>query len=58
MDDSGLSAALERSERALARIERALANQRQNVGRDEQLRVRVREAVAELDQLIRESANG
>ena len=58
MDDGGLSAALERSERALGRIERALANQRQNVGRDEQLRVRVREAVAELDQLIRESANG
>ena len=58
MDDGGLSAALERSERALARIERALANQAENDGRDEQLRARVREAVAELDQLIRESAHG
>jgi hypothetical protein len=58
MDDGGLSAALDRSERAVARIERALAEQRQTDGRDEQLRARVREAVAELDQLIRESAHG
>jgi len=58
MDDGGLNAALERSERALARIERALAKQTQNDGRDEQLRARVREAVAELDQLIRESVHG
>ena len=56
MDDGGLSAALERSERALERIERALRNRRAD-GRDEELRARVREAVAELDQLIR-SANG
>ena len=56
MNDGGLSAALERSERALARIERALAD-RHDGGRDEELRAKVREAVAELDQLIR-SANG
>jgi ElaB/YqjD/DUF883 family membrane-anchored ribosome-binding protein len=58
MDDGGLNAALDRAEEALARIERALANHRQDSGRDEALRARVREAVAELDQLIRESAHG
>ena len=58
MDDGGLNTALDRAERALARIERALAAQHQNEGRDEALRARVREAVAELDQLIRESVHG
>ena len=58
MDDGGLNTALDRAERALARIERALAAQQQNEGRDEALRARVREAVAELDQLIRESVHG
>ena len=56
MDDGGLSAALDRAERALARIETAIANRRPENGRDEQLRARVREAVAELDQLIREAS--
>ena len=56
MDDGGLSAALERAEQALVRIERALEERREN-GRDEELRAKVREAVAELDQLIR-AANG
>ncbi len=55
MDDSGLSAALDRSEQALARIERALAGRKPDNGRDEALRARVREAVAELDQLIRQA---
>jgi multidrug resistance efflux pump len=50
MDDARLSTALERAERALARIERAADGQR---GRNDLLRSRVREAVAELDQLIR-----
>lgn len=58
MDDGGLSNALERAERALERIDRAVASRRQDEGRDEQLRSKVREAVAELDQLIREAANG
>ena len=53
MDDAGLTAALDRAERAMARIERALGTRRQDNGRDEQLRAKVREAVAELDQLIR-----
>ena len=58
MDDGGLSTALERAERALERIERVLASRTQENGRDEALRTRVREAVAELDQLIKESAHG
>jgi ElaB/YqjD/DUF883 family membrane-anchored ribosome-binding protein len=57
MDDASLSAALDRAERALQRIERSLAERRPaEAGRDEELRARVREAVAELDQLIREAA--
>ena len=58
MDDGGLSAALTRAEQALARIEQSLANRQQSQGRDEELRAKVRDAVAELDQLIRESAHG
>jgi hypothetical protein len=57
MDDGGLSAALERSERALARVERALAEHKPRSGRDDELRATVREAVAELDQLIREASS-
>jgi hypothetical protein len=54
MDDSALSQALERAERALGRIERALAaRSHQTRDSDQQLRSKVREAVAELDQLIR-----
>jgi hypothetical protein len=45
---------LERAERALGRIERALAaRDHQAQGREQDLRSKVREAVAELDQLIR-----
>lgn len=53
MDDGRLSAALDRAERALARIERSLDQRPQESRRDEQLRARVRDAVAELDQIIR-----
>ena len=54
MDDSGLPGALERAERALGRIERALAaRNHRSQGREQDLRSKVREAVAELDQLIR-----
>jgi hypothetical protein len=56
MDDGGLSAALDRAERALARVERALAEREPDSGRDEDLRAKIREAVAELDQLIREAS--
>ena len=57
MDDSGLSEALARAERALKRIEYALADSRPPAPADEALRAKVREAVAELDQLIREAAH-
>ena len=56
MDDSGLPSALDRAERALQRIERALASRQSSGHRDEQLRARVREVVEELDELIREAA--
>ena len=57
MDEGRLATTLERAERALSRIERALEHRQQASGRDEALRTRVREAVAELDQLIREAAH-
>lgn len=57
MDDSGLSHALDRAERALKRIEYALAERGPAKRVDDELRAKVREAVAELDQLIREAAD-
>jgi len=57
MDDEALGSALDRAERALQRIERALASRQPTDSRDEALRAKVREAVAELDQLIREAAH-
>ena len=56
MDDASLSAALERSEQALQRIERALADRQPTPARDDELRAKVREVVEELDELIREAA--
>lgn len=56
MDDGGLSAALERAERAIERIHNALTRQQQPVVRDEELRAKVREVVDELDELIRQAA--
>jgi hypothetical protein len=58
MDDGGLSSALDRAERALERIQHALADKPATESRDEDLRARVREVVAELDDLIREAAHG
>ncbi|HET8750132.1 MAG TPA: hypothetical protein VFM42_05260 [Sphingomicrobium sp.] len=59
MDDGGLSAALDRAERAIERIQRALSSRPAPAPvavRDEQLRAKVREVVGELDELIREAA--
>ena len=57
MDDGGLSAALDRAERAIERIRHALANRPPPApSRDEELRAKVREVVEELDELIREAA--
>jgi hypothetical protein len=56
MDDEVLSA-LDRAERALQRIERALATRQAPAEpRDQQLRARVREVVEQLDELIRKAA--
>ena len=57
MDDNGLSEALDRAERALKRIEYLLADRQPRPRADDELRAKVREAVAELDQLIREAAD-
>ena len=56
MDDGGLSAALDRAEHALKRIEQTLANGQSAAERDQELRAKVREVVEELDELIREVA--
>jgi hypothetical protein len=56
MDDGELTSALNRAERALERIERALSNRQEPSDRDEQLRAKVREVVEELDELIKEAA--
>ena len=53
MTDGGVAAALDRAERAMDRIERALQRQLEKPNQDEQLRAKVREAIAELDELIR-----
>ncbi len=53
MDEGRLTAALDRAERAILRIERSISQPTHGGGRDDQLRARVREAVAELDQIIR-----
>jgi len=55
--DAPLSNALDRAERALQRIERALGSRSPAPApRDEELRAKVREVVEELDELIREVA--
>jgi hypothetical protein len=55
MDDGDIISALDRAERALQRIEQALASRQLPAGRDDELRARVREVVEELDELIREA---
>ena len=57
MDEGRLTSALDRIDQALARVERAIQQGGRSNGKDEQLRARVREAVAELDQIIRLAEN-
>jgi hypothetical protein len=57
MDEGRLTSAFERAERAILRIERAISQPKQRDERDDELRARVREAVAELDQIIRMAEN-
>ena len=52
MSDDGPVQSLDRAERALERIERALSRLQAGGGRDEELRARVKDVVAELDSLI------
>ena len=57
MDDGGLSAALDRAEQALERIQRTLSAPKSvPAGRDDELRAKVREVVEELDELIKQAA--
>ena len=57
MDDGGLSAALDRAEQALARIQQTLSTPKPApAGRDDELRAQVREVVEELDELIKQAA--
>lgn len=56
MTNGGVSASLDRAERALERIERALATRQPASSRDDALRNKVREAITELDALIREAS--
>ena len=52
MSDDGLVQSIDRAERALERIERALSRLQATSGRDEKLRAKVRDVVAELDSII------
>jgi hypothetical protein len=55
MDLKPLENAMDRAERALLRIERAVERGTMNDGRDEQLRSKVAGVLTELDELIREA---
>jgi hypothetical protein len=55
MDLKPLENAMDRAERALMRIERAVERGAMHQGRDEQLRSRVAGVLTELDELIREA---
>ena len=54
MDTAPLEQAMERAERALLRIERSVERGAMHRGRDDALRGKVTDVVAELDALIRE----
>jgi hypothetical protein len=53
-----LEEAVDRAERALLRIERAIERETMDAGRDEKLRARVAEALGELDAIISEADHG
>ncbi|HVF83258.1 MAG TPA: hypothetical protein VM913_03690 [Sphingomicrobium sp.] len=55
MTEQALEAALTRAERALARCERAADVATRRDGREQVLRDKVREAIAELDHLIQKA---
>jgi hypothetical protein len=55
MSNTPLEEAMDRAERALIRIERAVERGTMHEGRDEDLREKVVGALAELDDIIREA---
>ena len=55
MDTAPLQQAMQRAELALLRIERSVERGAMHRGRDDALRGKVTDVVAELDQLIREA---
>ena len=57
MSLSPLDQALDRSERALLRIERSLGDRSAAAGRDPALRSKVKAVVAELDDIIRQAGS-
>jgi hypothetical protein len=58
MSSKPLEEAVDRVERALIRIERAVERGAMDHGRDEKLRAQVTAALGELDQIIREAEHG
>ena len=56
MSTRPLEEAVDRAERALLRIERAIERDAMHEGRDDKLRANVANAIAELDSIIREAA--
>ena len=58
MSQSPLEQAMERAERALLRIERSVERGTMSRGRDDALRGKVADVVAELDELIRSAGRG
>jgi hypothetical protein len=57
MSTTPLEEAMDRAERALIRIERAIERDTMQPGKDEALRAKVADALAELDIIIREASN-
>jgi hypothetical protein len=58
MSNTPLEEAMDRAERALIRIERAIEREPMHEGKDHALRARVADALAELDIIIREASSG
>ncbi|HEU0311231.1 MAG TPA: hypothetical protein VFR36_08445 [Sphingomicrobium sp.] len=56
MSPTPLEEGMERAERALHRIERAIERGAMHQGRDDKLREHVAEAIVELDAIIRDAA--
>jgi hypothetical protein len=58
MSNTPLEQAMDRAERALLRIERAIDRGSMDDGKDQALRAKVADALAELDIIIREASHG